>query len=206
MTDNAKLTPVRPTPTGLIHGVRERLDALERDLAAARTALAEAQAELVAAHQRFTPESVALTHCPGDRAARVVPVDQDSKDPNPDLTAAVSPACHADGLVALTAGTYGNVLRFLPPLVIGDGCSRRPRHLEASSASAPEAPDERMSGPTLVCHLQHDVRATASASSLICSRTSIARLDPPGFWRCVAREDGRSIPHTLLHGCVMRSR
>lgn len=24
------------------------------------------------------------------------------------------------GLVTLTAGTYGNVLRFLPPLVIGD--------------------------------------------------------------------------------------
>ncbi|MFN2560824.1 MAG: 4-aminobutyrate--2-oxoglutarate transaminase [Jatrophihabitans sp.] len=43
-----------------------------------------------------------------------------SKDPNPELTAAVSRACHADGLVALTAGTYGNVLRFLPPLVIGD--------------------------------------------------------------------------------------
>jgi 4-aminobutyrate aminotransferase/(S)-3-amino-2-methylpropionate transaminase len=47
-------------------------------------------------------------------------VEPGSKDPNPELTAAVSRACHADGLVALTAGTYGNVLRFLPPLVIGD--------------------------------------------------------------------------------------
>jgi 4-aminobutyrate aminotransferase / (S)-3-amino-2-methylpropionate transaminase / 5-aminovalerate transaminase len=47
-------------------------------------------------------------------------VDPGTKDPNPNLTAAVSRACHADGLVALTAGTYGNVLRFLPPLVIGD--------------------------------------------------------------------------------------
>ena len=28
-------------------------------------------------------------------------------------------ACHAEGVVVLTAGTYGNVLRFLPPLVIG---------------------------------------------------------------------------------------
>jgi excisionase family DNA binding protein len=36
-------------------------DALERDLAAARTALAEAEVELMAASQRFTPEPVALT-------------------------------------------------------------------------------------------------------------------------------------------------
>ena len=35
------------------------------------------------------------------------------------LTAAVAKACHAEGVVVLTAGTYGNVLRFLPPLVIG---------------------------------------------------------------------------------------
>jgi 4-aminobutyrate aminotransferase/(S)-3-amino-2-methylpropionate transaminase len=43
-----------------------------------------------------------------------------SKEPNPALTAQVSAACHRDGLVTLTAGTFGNVLRFLPPLVIGD--------------------------------------------------------------------------------------
>ena len=29
-------------------------------------------------------------------------------------------ACHAEGLLVLTCGTYGNVLRFLPPLVIGE--------------------------------------------------------------------------------------
>ncbi|HWG65344.1 MAG TPA: 4-aminobutyrate--2-oxoglutarate transaminase [Streptosporangiaceae bacterium] len=40
----------------------------------------------------------------------------------PDAAAAsvVAKACHAAGLVVLTCGTYGNVLRFLPPLVIGD--------------------------------------------------------------------------------------
>jgi 4-aminobutyrate aminotransferase / (S)-3-amino-2-methylpropionate transaminase / 5-aminovalerate transaminase len=43
-----------------------------------------------------------------------------SKDPNPMLTAAVAAACHRQGLITLTAGTFGNVLRFLPPLVIGD--------------------------------------------------------------------------------------
>ena len=35
-------------------------------------------------------------------------------------TAAVAKSCHADGLVVLTCGTYGNVLRFLPPLVMPD--------------------------------------------------------------------------------------
>jgi 4-aminobutyrate aminotransferase/(S)-3-amino-2-methylpropionate transaminase len=42
------------------------------------------------------------------------------KVPDPVLTAEVSSACHREGLVTLTAGTYGNVLRFLPPLVIGE--------------------------------------------------------------------------------------
>jgi 4-aminobutyrate aminotransferase/(S)-3-amino-2-methylpropionate transaminase len=32
----------------------------------------------------------------------------------------VAGACHAAGLVVLTCGTFGNVLRFLPPLVIPD--------------------------------------------------------------------------------------
>jgi len=41
-------------------------------------------------------------------------------EPNPEATVAVNKACHAAGLVTLTCGTYGNVLRFLPPLVIGD--------------------------------------------------------------------------------------
>ena len=39
-------------------------------------------------------------------------------EPDPARTAAVSRACHAAGLLTLTCGTYGNVLRFLPPLVI----------------------------------------------------------------------------------------
>ncbi|PWR07424.1 4-aminobutyrate--2-oxoglutarate transaminase [Micromonospora acroterricola] len=40
--------------------------------------------------------------------------------PDPVATAAISAACHAAGLLTLTCGTYGNVLRFLPPLVISD--------------------------------------------------------------------------------------
>jgi 4-aminobutyrate aminotransferase/(S)-3-amino-2-methylpropionate transaminase len=37
--------------------------------------------------------------------------------PDAEGTARISAACHAAGLVTLTCGTYGNVLRFLPPLV-----------------------------------------------------------------------------------------
>jgi 4-aminobutyrate aminotransferase/(S)-3-amino-2-methylpropionate transaminase len=39
-------------------------------------------------------------------------------DPDAALTGQIAKACHAAGVVVLTAGTYGNVLRFLPPLVI----------------------------------------------------------------------------------------
>ena len=41
-------------------------------------------------------------------------------EPDSATTAAVAKACHAMGVVVLTAGTFGNVLRFLPPLVISD--------------------------------------------------------------------------------------
>ncbi|HEU5269707.1 MAG TPA: 4-aminobutyrate--2-oxoglutarate transaminase [Jatrophihabitans sp.] len=44
----------------------------------------------------------------------------DDKTPNAALAGRVNAACHAQGLVTLTAGTYGNVFRFLPPLSIGD--------------------------------------------------------------------------------------
>ncbi len=40
--------------------------------------------------------------------------------PAPDVASQVAKACHAAGLVVLTCGTFGNVLRFLPPLVIGE--------------------------------------------------------------------------------------
>ena len=39
-------------------------------------------------------------------------------EPAGDLAKRVAAACIAEGVLVLTAGTYGNVLRFLPPLVI----------------------------------------------------------------------------------------
>jgi 4-aminobutyrate aminotransferase / (S)-3-amino-2-methylpropionate transaminase / 5-aminovalerate transaminase len=47
-------------------------------------------------------------------------VGTDGITPDADLTKAVAGACHAEGVLVLTAGSYGNVLRFLPPLVIPD--------------------------------------------------------------------------------------
>jgi 4-aminobutyrate aminotransferase/(S)-3-amino-2-methylpropionate transaminase len=39
-------------------------------------------------------------------------------DPDADLAAALNKHCHANGVVTLTTGTYGNVFRFLPPLTM----------------------------------------------------------------------------------------
>ena len=41
-------------------------------------------------------------------------------EPDGAAAGAVARACHAAGLLVLTCGTYGNVLRFLPPLVMSE--------------------------------------------------------------------------------------
>jgi 4-aminobutyrate aminotransferase/(S)-3-amino-2-methylpropionate transaminase len=41
-------------------------------------------------------------------------------EPDAQLTAALAAAAHAAGVIVLTAGTFGNVLRFLPPLTISN--------------------------------------------------------------------------------------
>ena len=43
-----------------------------------------------------------------------------SKEPNADVLGKVVKYAQQKGVLFLTAGTYGNVLRFLPPLVISD--------------------------------------------------------------------------------------
>jgi 4-aminobutyrate aminotransferase/(S)-3-amino-2-methylpropionate transaminase len=53
-------------------------------------------------------------------------------EPDAASTAAVARACHAEGVVVLTAGTYGNVLRFLPPLAM-------PEHLLAEALDVIES-------------------------------------------------------------------
>jgi 4-aminobutyrate aminotransferase/(S)-3-amino-2-methylpropionate transaminase len=41
-------------------------------------------------------------------------------EPDAAATTKVAKACHANGMIVLTCGTFGNVLRFLPPLVMGE--------------------------------------------------------------------------------------
>ena len=43
-----------------------------------------------------------------------------SLEPNAEITSAVAKGCHAEGVLILTAGTYGNVIRFLPPLTMSN--------------------------------------------------------------------------------------
>ncbi|WP_454118183.1 4-aminobutyrate--2-oxoglutarate transaminase [Microbacterium lacticum] len=47
-------------------------------------------------------------------------VDPTTGAPDGALTSAVAKACIAEGVIVLTCGTYGNVIRFLPPLSISD--------------------------------------------------------------------------------------
>jgi 4-aminobutyrate aminotransferase / (S)-3-amino-2-methylpropionate transaminase / 5-aminovalerate transaminase len=41
-------------------------------------------------------------------------------EPDPDLTKKIAASCHASGVIVLTCGTWGNVIRLLPPFVIPD--------------------------------------------------------------------------------------
>jgi 4-aminobutyrate aminotransferase / (S)-3-amino-2-methylpropionate transaminase / 5-aminovalerate transaminase len=47
-------------------------------------------------------------------------IQPDSAAPDAQLTNALAAAAHAAGVIVLTAGTSGNVVRFLPPLTISD--------------------------------------------------------------------------------------
>jgi 4-aminobutyrate aminotransferase/(S)-3-amino-2-methylpropionate transaminase len=47
-------------------------------------------------------------------------IEPGTKNPNSAATDAVLKHCHSNGVVVLNAGTYNNVIRFLPPLVISD--------------------------------------------------------------------------------------
>lgn len=43
-----------------------------------------------------------------------------TSEPDPALTQALAKACHRAGVIVLTCGTFGNVVRLLPPLTISD--------------------------------------------------------------------------------------
>jgi 4-aminobutyrate aminotransferase / (S)-3-amino-2-methylpropionate transaminase / 5-aminovalerate transaminase len=89
----------------------------ENDLAAAAREIGATMFERLRALQERTP---AIGEVRGAGAMVAVElVRPGTTEPDPALAAAVAKHCHAEGVVVLTAGSYGNVLRFLPPLVIG---------------------------------------------------------------------------------------
>ncbi|MGK5114882.1 MULTISPECIES: 4-aminobutyrate--2-oxoglutarate transaminase [unclassified Geodermatophilus] len=89
----------------------------EQDLAGAARAIEATMLPRLRAMQERTP---AIGDIRGRGAMIAVElVRPGTTDPDPALAAAVARHCHAEGVVVLTAGTSGNVLRFLPPLVIG---------------------------------------------------------------------------------------
>ncbi|HEY2792363.1 MAG TPA: 4-aminobutyrate--2-oxoglutarate transaminase [Micromonosporaceae bacterium] len=56
--------------------------------------------------------------------------------PDAARAAAVSKACHERGLLTLTCGTYGNVLRFLPPLVMPPDTLQRGLEILSTAVAA----------------------------------------------------------------------
>ena len=69
--------------------------------------------------------------------------DPETLQPRPDLAQAISASCHAQGVLTLTCGTYGNVIRLLPPLVMSEELLRdglavlRSAVLDAAQNAAP---------------------------------------------------------------------
>jgi 4-aminobutyrate aminotransferase/(S)-3-amino-2-methylpropionate transaminase len=56
--------------------------------------------------------------------------------PNPAAAQAIAASAHAAGLILLTCGTYGNVIRFLPPLVIDDDLLHRGLDIVAAAIAS----------------------------------------------------------------------
>jgi len=46
--------------------------------------------------------------------------DHSSREPHPEATKKIAQYCYEHGLITITAGTYGNVMRILVPLVVSD--------------------------------------------------------------------------------------
>jgi 4-aminobutyrate aminotransferase/(S)-3-amino-2-methylpropionate transaminase len=95
------------------------LDTIEADGLLAR---ARAIGDLMTARLRTLQSSTPALGDVRGRGAMIAAelVGADGITPEPDLTRRIAAACHAEGVLVLTAGSYGNVLRLLPPLVISD--------------------------------------------------------------------------------------
>ncbi len=88
-------------------GLVERAAAIERRVLPRLHRLADEVPIVAEARGRGAMLAIELVHPGGIR-------------PNPEAARAVAAHCHAAGVLVLVCGTYGNVIRLLPPLVIAD--------------------------------------------------------------------------------------
>jgi 4-aminobutyrate aminotransferase/(S)-3-amino-2-methylpropionate transaminase len=93
----------------------------EQDLAGrARHIEAQVTARFAALQSELGPDSI-VGELRGRGAMLAIEfVEQGGKTPNADATKAIAAQCLREGVIILTCGTYGNVIRLLPPLVITD--------------------------------------------------------------------------------------
>ncbi|GAA2581343.1 4-aminobutyrate--2-oxoglutarate transaminase [Winogradskya consettensis] len=87
----------------------------ELDLNAAARGI---EARMLPALERIAPEGAEVRGRGAMLAVELV--KPGTIEPDSVRTVRIAKACHDAGLLVLTCGTYGNVLRFLPPLVIGE--------------------------------------------------------------------------------------
>ncbi len=95
------------------------IDAYENDdLAARADRIGRLLTERLAAIQQADPRLGDIRGRGAMIAAEFV--DPTTGEPDASLVAQLAAACAQQGVLVLTCGTYGNVIRFLPPLAIGD--------------------------------------------------------------------------------------
>lgn len=88
-------------------GLVERARHIGKIINDSLTALAAKYPEIGEVRGRGAMQAIELVHA-------------GTTNPNPAAMATVIKYCQSKGVLILTAGTYGNVIRFLPPLVISD--------------------------------------------------------------------------------------
>jgi 4-aminobutyrate aminotransferase/(S)-3-amino-2-methylpropionate transaminase len=95
------------------------LEVIERDGLVERARRIEARARPRLEALLFPGSTVGEVRGRGAMLALEI-VRPGTTEPAPELAKAVVQSCHSEGVLALVCGTYGNVIRLLPPLVIGD--------------------------------------------------------------------------------------
>src|SRR5919107_1805013 len=95
------------------------IEIIERDDLAGRARRIEKLAMPRLAHLAASSESVGEARGRGAMLALEF-VEPGGTRPSADAAKRVAAACHAEGVLVLVCGTFGNVIRLLPPLVIDD--------------------------------------------------------------------------------------